>query len=274
MSFLKITDANERDFIVQEFLNTKRNIQNNSLKERVATRESKQDLEKFFKPVTDSQKELIKEIVHEPKAITYHNIPNIEYHEEQPQDTNIDIGPIAAQYLRKFTSKEGVDKTYGLYDKHGNFYIGDKMVQILDNNLIIDDKDYQGTPGLWELLVSKTPSDEIYTDEDYNNYKQIIHDTNTIRMGNNPNSSKPKASKSWKWKNIMKEIWDNRDEFEGSSIILPSDPNALLERFDLLMASKGAGNTGVQNELVSIGDELRRQKVFDKNQYKNVMLCI
>jgi len=37
---------------------------------------------------------------------------------------------------------------------------------------------------------------------------------------------------------------------------LPSDPNALSERLELLMASKQAGNTGLRNEIVSIWDEL------------------
>ena len=54
-------------------------------------------------------------------------------------------------------------------------------------------------------------------------------------------------------------------EKDGSGIILPSDPSALLERFDLLVASKQAGNTGVQNEIVSILDELLRQKIIDRN---------
>ena len=36
------------------------------------------------------------------------------------------------------------------------------------------------------------------------------------------------------------------------AIILPCDPIALVERLDILMANKVAGNTGVRNELVSI----------------------
>jgi len=41
---------------------------------------------------------------------------------------------------------------------------------------------------------------------------------------------------------------------------LPCDPNALCERLELLMASKQAGNTRLRNEIVSICDELMRQK--------------
>ena len=57
-----------------------------------------------------------------------------------------------------------------------------------------------------------------------------------------------------------------------ATIILPSDPVALVERLDILMAIKAAGNTGVRNELVSVCDELLRQKLIDKTKYKIIML--
>ena len=58
---------------------------------------------------------------------------------------------------------------------------------------------------------------------------------------------------------------------EGSGVVvIPSDPNALLERLDLLLASQEAGHTGVRNELVSICDELKRQGVLDTNSYKKL----
>ena len=59
---------------------------------------------------------------------------------------------------------------------------------------------------------------------------------------------------------------------EGVVVIL-SDPNALLERLDLLLASKKAGHTGVRNELVSICYELKRQGVLDSSSYKKIKLC-
>ena len=52
--------------------------------------------------------------------------------------------------------------------------------------------------------------------------------------------------------------------------ILPSDPNALSDRFDLLFSSKKAGHTGVRNEIVSILDELKRQGVLKTNEYKKL----
>ena len=65
---------------------------------------------------------------------------------------------------------------------------------------------------------------------------------------------------------MLKQIWSERDKYEGKGVvIIPSDPNALLDRLDLLMASKGAGNTGLRNEIVSICDELKRQQILNVN---------
>ena len=64
-------------------------------------------------------------------------------------------------------------------------------------------------------------------------------------------------------RHILKPIWNEKELYTGkrlmaalSTIILPSDPIALVERLDILMASKAAGNTVVRNELVSVSDEL------------------
>ena len=71
---------------------------------------------------------------------------------------------------------------------------------------------------------------------------------------------------------MLKPIWGERAKYEGKGVvIIPSDPNALLDRLDLLMASKRAGNTGVRNEIVSICDELKRQQILDVNAYKKLM---
>ena len=71
----------------------------------------------------------------------------------------------------------------------------------------------------------------------------------------------------------IKKNWDEKDLYTGNglipsvpAIILPYDPFALVERLDILMASKTAGNTGVRNELVSICDELLRQNLIDKHK--------
>ena len=108
-----------------------------------------------------------------------------------------------------------------------------------------------------------------------------MHSTNALRRNNYENETTPKDNKSWKWKHILKPIWNEKDLYTGNgitrsvpTIILPCDPIALAERFDILMASKAAGNAGVRNELVSICDELLRQTLFDKDIYNITMLQI
>ena len=53
MLFLKITDPKKRDFIVNEFLKTRQNIQQNFLSERVGDLNTQYEFSKLFKPVTN-----------------------------------------------------------------------------------------------------------------------------------------------------------------------------------------------------------------------------
>ena len=310
MSFLKITDPAKRDFIVQEYLKTKDNVRKNYITERTGELGAQRELTKFFKPVIETQKTVAKDLSKEvtqpitsallpitegvQKAVALAKYPSIKAEEEgDVSDTSIlYLGEIASHYLRQFASKEDVDKTFGLYDKDGVFYIGDSPVEIVDDNITIKGKEYEGTPGLWELLIMKRPNNTIYTPEDLVNYAKILHDTNAMKHNHNPKSMKSKSSKGQKYKEIIKPIWD--DIYSGYSYlssgngvkrsettlsaakttVIPSDPNALIERLDLLLASKQAGNTGVRNELVSICDELRRQNVIEKETYKKLMLTL
>ena len=283
MSFLKISDPVKRDLIVKEYLETKKNIQDNLLSERTGEQELQTDLSKIFKPITETQKATAREITEElkpikegigslPQAIPFPAYPSIKAVKElsEGEDTQY-IWEFAEKYLRKFTTKDKADKTYGLYDRDGKFYIGNKLAIINDNDLVVGKDEYEGTPSLWELIVSKNPDKSIYTDKDYENYAKLMVKTNTLHVGKNPESKKARSSKADKWKYLLSDIWANRREYEGSGVVvIPSDPNALLEKLDLLLASKEAGDTGVENELVSICDELKRQGVLDTRSYKKL----
>ena len=52
---------------------------------------------------------------------------------------------------------------------------------------------------LWELIVARSPDDKIFTNEDYDNYAEIMHSTNALRRNNDESETKPKANKSLKW---------------------------------------------------------------------------
>ena len=277
MSFLKIEDHNKRDEIVKEFLVLKNKIKDNFRKERIGEIETQRDLAKLFKPVTETQIATAKEITGElkpikegieklPQAITFPAYPSIDL----PKEDVLELGPNAVNALKRFLTKEGVDKTYGIYDKGGKFYIGTKEVEIKGDNIIIDNTSYQGTPGLWELIVSRNPNKDLYNPIDFENYKRILIETDAIRSEKNPN--RVKSAKAAKWR-LVKPIWEVVKKGKGVTVI-PSNPNALLERLDRLLASQDAGNTGVGNELTSICDALKRQGVINADAYKKINLLI
>ena len=113
MSILKITDPKKRDFIVNEFLKTRQNIQKNYLSEGVGDSSTQHELTKFFKPVTDMQKDLKEGLVSELKpiregmknlsqAIIFPQFPSITAYDDDDdgeEEDDVFIGDIAEEYL-------------------------------------------------------------------------------------------------------------------------------------------------------------------------------
>jgi len=125
------------------------------------------------------------------------------------------IGDVAGEYLRKFANKADVDETFGLYDKYGKFFIGNTEVEVIENDLRVGDKLCEGTPGLWELIISREPSSGIFTDRDFENYAEILVKTNSLKQNNDPNEIRPKSSKSSKWNKLLKSVWDKKTDLKG-----------------------------------------------------------
>ena len=310
MSFIKVKDPRKREELIRDFIETRKRIKDNFIAKKVGEAEYQTGLTKLFKPVTETQKATTKEITEAQKAaaekFTQELLPIKEGIEELPTklfrkvfpsielkaSDIMNLGPLAVNALLQAFTKKNIDLAFGLYAQEGKFKIGNKEVNIEDNDINVDDIIFEGTPGFWELITSKNP--ENYTGEDLDKYRQLLLLTNAVYRDNNPDNNNPKSSKSPKWKNIIKPIWEQikkqkeeeeyeEEEYEepatisltptkgtGLPKILPSDPNALIDRFDLLFSSKKAGHTGVRNEIVSILDELKRQGVLKTNEYKKL----
>ena len=284
MSFLKISDPLKRDAIVKEYLELKKKIRSNFLSERIGEQQLQTDLSKFYKPITETQKATTREITEGLKPIRegIEKLPEAiqplgktteeEEEEEEEKEEDESVGDLA--YI--FLNRPNRDTNFGINEDEGHHYIGDRHVIVKDNDIIFpNDERIKGTRGLWDLITSKNPKN--YTDEDYDNYKYLMIKTNAIHKKNDPYNIRAKGNyKGAKWKNIVSPIWKEimknmGKEYEGEGIVvIPSDPNALLERLDLLLASQEAGHTGVRNELVSICDELKRQDVLDTKAYKKI----
>ena len=296
MSFLKINDPLKRDAIVKEYLELKKKIRSNFLSERVGEQQLQTDLSKFYKPITETQKATTREITEGLKPVRegletirkeVHDIPGIvsdmeavkkygqekqEKEEEEEEEEEKRIGKIAYKYLNRLFR----DETFGIRKEEGKYKIGSQNIIIFNNDIFMEDHNvmFKGTDGLWNLIMSKNPKE--FNDKDYEEYKKLMIISNALHKNNDPKSPYPKGNhRGFKWERIIAPIWFGKKKgvakVDGSGVVvIPSDPNALLERLDLLLASQEAGHTGVRNELVSICDELKRQGVLDTKAYKKL----
>ena len=92
--------------------------------------------------------------------------------------------------------------------------IGNKEAKINDNNIIVGDKTYTGTPGLWVLIVARSPDDKIVTNGDYDNYAEIMHSTNALKRNSDESETKLKANKNWKWRHIKTNLGKKRSSIQ------------------------------------------------------------
>ena len=229
-------------------------------------------------------------------------IPVIEYTEKEKTE----LGALAADGLQSTHGRTATLSDIIPVDvKKGLYRINKSPITIKNNDLYISDvtEPIKGSPGLWKLLTSRgIPNfkEDNITRNDLNNYIIIMtvtkatYNKNNKRVGGNDkmrNLIKPlvialeKGGEEYK-KELNKKNYEFKsetdeddpqpgtsgeyEEIPGSGLILPSDPNALINRFDLLFSSKKAGHTGVKNEIVAILDELKRQKVINVHEYKKL----
>ena len=198
------------------------------------------------------------------------------------------LGETAYNYLHGEEYKN-IDVSFGIHlGDNGKYYMGaqksphsdryrlnaGKMLTIGYNNIYVDGEKFTGTPGLWELIMKAEPDSKIYKQNDLKEYGKLLIKTNTLHNDFDPNNPYPRSSGGHKWEKILGPIWKEKEAAKKTAgkgvVVISSDPNALLERLDLLLASQEAGHTGVRNELVSICDELKRQGVLDTNSYKKL----
>ena len=176
------------------------------------------------------------------------------------------IGNMARGYLSFSLKKEHeADHTYGLRYDNLVYKIGNKIVEVNVNDIIIDGITYRGTQGLWELIALKHPKK--YTEADLDTYKTILLQTNAHLKGYK-DGAQISATKHTKYVKIIKQLFQSAGEglMEANDNKIQQrywdDPNELVDRLRLLHLSKLAGNTGVHNEIESIIEELIERKII------------
>lgn len=172
--------------------------------------------------------------------------------------------------------------TFGLRSERGKLMMGNTRVFDGDNYINIGLYRYEKTPGLMQLLTQNTPDLKVINENDKQNYKHILMETNAHRRDFDP--KKPlKSNKGMKYNYIIKPLFkltksdvttSNESLVQGKGIavlkkvkkntdyVYWDDPNELVDRLKILIASRDAGNTGLDNEIISIIEELREASVI------------
>lgn len=174
-----------------------------------------------------------------------------------------------------FSVKKFEDIPFGVRIERGKLMMGSQRVLVAERTITINANTYAKTPGLVQLLFKKSPNLELVTAEDKDNYRLILNQTNAHRRDFDP--KKPiKSNRGTKYLHVIKPLFklfrncestENLAAGSGLSMLKKvkpntdyvywDDPNELVERLKLLFASREAGNSGLDNEIISIIEELR-----------------
>lgn len=258
MSFLDIKNPTERDKIVNEYLSTMRKIQQRTQDEKALSLATRQQLETEYSPITSATEKATKAITDELVPL-HEEIKNLKRTprimiRKRTWDENSDLN--AYDYYQKYNS--GADKYFAIREEQDQLVLGDKEVHLDNNNIIIDETEYQGSPGLWRLLMLNDPTD--YSDDDYHIYQEIARSTDLINNPQRRRNGRPTTT-------IKYTILESH---EGHGIFLPGDIKGLEQKLNVLLAEYSAGNKTTRNEIVYILDELLRRKKISMREYTDI----
>lgn len=196
-------------------------------------------------------------------------------------DKDVDVS-ITTKYLRGLY--DGLNIPFGVRKVDDRLMIGNVVVKFVLGEgdeepcrIKIDDTEYKITAGLKEMLLRKTPKFELVTEDDKKVYKNILTKTNAHKRDYDDNGQL-KGDKGKKYQEIIKPMFTrpvenkqkngsgynlNLKRFKkNTDFVYWDDPNELVERLKLLMASQQAGNTSHDNEIISIIEELKEARII------------
>lgn len=219
------------------------------------------------------------------QSSSYEDSEYYDYAEESPKPKDM------LQSLEKddvMNIYDNINIPFGIHTKNDKLMIGNTTVCLSAANndknsdkkyvVTIKDKHYTLTPGLKELLIRSKPNFSLITEDDKIVYKDILCMTNAHKRDYST-KGQIKGDKGAKYKLIIKPLFiENAKENcstlsknkkvggyirlfkkykKNTDYVYWDDPNELVERLKLLIASKNAGNNIHDNEIVSIIEELK-----------------
>lgn len=194
------------------------------------------------------------------------------------EDNDSTVVDIDHYYEKKFLNmlkmnrKAYLDNIYGVRRlTNGEMMIGNSPIKLNKNHVHVNGVNYVMTPGLLELLFRKQPDETSISQTDLDAYKEILMATNAHRKDYDADKS-IRRNKTIKFTRFIAPLVDSsprkhgkgdqKTVHGGTDYVYWDDPNELVDRLRLLMASQAAGNPSHSNEIISIIEELREAKII------------
>lgn len=276
-----MSDLAAKEELTNEIEESAANIRKKYLLLREGEAQQQELSEKILKPILEPLKKLGSQVFVSNQNNSKELIRNMEKETEDENIIKDECDPMTFfDYLKKVQRHRTMwDNTYGINQRGNKFYLGDTSLLVKDNRIKINNKNFKLSDGLLELLFMKNPDLSIVKSDDKETYKEMLHMTNAHRYSNSIDS-RIKGSRSIKYNKVIKRLFDEDGGYpfkepggypftlgKGMSTHSPKyeywdNPNELVSRLRLLIASTHAGNNNHTNEISSLIEELRESNII------------
>jgi len=242
-------------------------------------KEESDSIQQYFehsaKPLVGPLKQQLVESVKDIKKEPSDSLPSMAKVEASDVDIQTDPGVdvstqteagLVSSYLQKLSSfaQEKLDPVYGVRpDGSGGAMIGDSKITFTTARVYVQDRSFNATQGLMELLFMQVPKKNLIEKEDLQSYKEILLLTNAHRQ--HFSADKPiNANKGKKYTSVISVLF--KPEKSGSGLMdrisTFNDVNEIVDRLRILILSKSAGHSGHDEEIEYLKDILRQNVVI------------
>lgn len=252
-------------------------------------------LEKHFKPVAEPLKAFLlgnkgrlkKEVKEEPpvkdEPKDEEPAPPSPFHYREEDEENMEtyvqkFGALTQPYIRMIlTNADQMDHIHGVRaggSREAEWMLGNTPVEFrADDTLDVNGQPFcKLTRGLLELLFMRSPQE--FSGVDKETYISLLELTNAHRRQYAAGKSL-RPTTSLKYLNVIRPVFAKEPQWQGGRLrprrrfvpleskrtyIYWDNVNELVQRLNLLRASRDAGHTGLDREILSIEEELREAR--------------
>ena len=261
---------------LKNLINQKRDIKKQRLNKKIQKATLNYDLAEQYAPITKLQEKQIKGQEDNTRAIetqtkmlqeaTTPSLGAIEATNDEQTGTAKAIDGGISDIISALLIQTNTHPQMKFSKKDFNNYkINNKSFKLYDNKIKFNEMEFKISPDFLKLFLKANNIDySEFTREESDALINFI--TYAGGLERDTRSNLNQAFKSFKQNNIQ--------EIDGDGInfiFLSSDPNTLVERFEVLVGESLAGNTNAFREASAILHELLRMKEITETEYENAM---